>query len=257
MLMTFITASGTSTTSKPSMTGAFQTFVSLLKDNGIYDNTLLIVTADHGEAFGEHGQWQHGAAPYQELIRVPLLMRFPGQLSAGQVFRENVQHIDLAPTVLDAVGLPLPEDFQGRSLAPLVTGQRKEWPHAVVYAEGGKRGVEVVARLEEGWKFITPVPGEKGNSKGGAWERVRTIRNGLRDYLGASADLYNLEDDPQEINNLSAVYPLRVRTNREQVRKWAYEQQTIAYRHVASEEGEGVEVDPHTLEELRGLGYVQ
>jgi arylsulfatase A-like enzyme len=233
----------------------FQTFVSLLRDSGVYDNTLLIVIADHGEAFGERGRLEHGFAPYQELSRVPLLMRFPKQISPGQVIRDNVQLIDLAPTVLDSIGLPIHEDFQGRSLVPLLTGQRANWQNTAVYAEG-KEGRMLVALIEGGWKLITSVPEEPRNQAQGVRGWLHTVISLFRDSLGAADELYDLENDPRERYNLTASYPTRVRAYKAQVQQWVMEQQTIANHH-ATTSAQRIDVDPHALEQLRGLGYVQ
>jgi arylsulfatase A-like enzyme len=94
-----------------------------LQDIHISDNALIVVTADHGELFGEHGVWVHGNALYEEVIRVPLLMRYTGIISPGQVIDVSVQNMDLMPTILDWVGLPVPEDVQAVSLRPIVEGR--------------------------------------------------------------------------------------------------------------------------------------
>lgn len=233
----------------------FQTFVRLLQDSGVYDNTLLIVTADHGEAFGEHGRLEHGHAPYQELIRVPLLIRFPRQVSSGQVLSDNVQLIDLAPTVLESIGLPIPEDFQGRSLVPLLTGQREGWQNAAVYAEG-EDGAKLVALVEGRWKLIASVPRERGNQRKGVREWLHTVISLFRDRVGASEELYDLENDPREAYNLSASYPLRVRVYKERVQQWVEKQQAIANRY-ATPSSQRIDVDPRILKALRGLKYLQ
>jgi arylsulfatase A-like enzyme len=94
-----------------------------LDENGLAADTLVIVVADHGEAFSEHGYWGHEIDLHEELVRVPLLFRWPGRIAPGRVRAEPVGLVDVLPTVLDlldvdASSLPL----QGRSLAAAVAG---------------------------------------------------------------------------------------------------------------------------------------
>jgi arylsulfatase A-like enzyme len=83
---------------------------------GLLERILVVITADHGEAFGEHGLYAHGVSVYQNQVHVPLVIRRPGQ-TAGRVSDRWVSSVDLLPTVLDAVGLPVPQRLAGRRLA--------------------------------------------------------------------------------------------------------------------------------------------
>jgi arylsulfatase len=82
---------------------------------GLLDHTIVVLTADHGEEFGEHGGMQHGTALYQESVHIPLLISGPG-LPAGRVVADNVSLVDVAPTLLALLGLPAESHFEGRSL---------------------------------------------------------------------------------------------------------------------------------------------
>lgn len=86
-----------------------------MRARGLLDHAIVVVTADHGEEFGEHGGFQHGRALYEESVRVPLIMTGPG-LPAGRVVRDEVSLVDVAPTVLALLGLPPEPRFEGRSL---------------------------------------------------------------------------------------------------------------------------------------------
>ncbi len=99
--------------------------VRLLRERALLDNTLLVVTSDHGEAFGEHGYIYHSHAVYDEFVHIPLVMRFPGkQRLAGEV-TALTQTVDLAPTVLDLWQIPYQrERVQGSSLLPLLAGEQ-------------------------------------------------------------------------------------------------------------------------------------
>ena len=96
-----------------------------LKDKGLWDRALIIITADHGEELFEHNSIHHGQTLYQEVVRVPLLIKFPYQ-NFQQVIDYPVQLLDLAPTILDYLGYPIPEQMQGRSLMPLISGGKVE-----------------------------------------------------------------------------------------------------------------------------------
>ncbi|MCC6697019.1 MAG: sulfatase [Candidatus Hydrogenedentes bacterium] len=100
----------------------FGRIAAALKDLGMYEDTLIIVVADHGEALGDHGGWGHGTTLYDEQIRIPFVVKLPrGQTSIG--VRDGLAElIDVAPTVLDFAGLPAPEAFQGRSLRDMLNG---------------------------------------------------------------------------------------------------------------------------------------
>jgi arylsulfatase len=95
----------------------------ILGDSGLLDSTLLIVTSDHGEAFGEHGHTWHGRSPHDEACHVPLLIRFPGGKLAGTRIEALTESVDLLPTLFDLVEVEYPaEGIQGRSLLPLIAG---------------------------------------------------------------------------------------------------------------------------------------
>lgn len=89
-----------------------------LRDRGLYDDTLIVFTSDHGEEFFEHGNWWHGLSLYQEVIHVPVALKLPGSALAGTVHDGFARHVDLAPTMLRAAGAAIPSAMQG---VPLVT----------------------------------------------------------------------------------------------------------------------------------------
>jgi arylsulfatase A-like enzyme len=93
-----------------------------LQTSGQADNTLVIFTSDHGEMLGDHGLIQKGCRFYEGLVRVPLILSWPGRIGAGQQSDALVELTDLAPTLLEAAGEPVPEWMQGRSLLPLSCG---------------------------------------------------------------------------------------------------------------------------------------
>jgi arylsulfatase A-like enzyme len=110
-----------------SMDEAFGRLIQALKDRDLYDGALIVFTSDHGEEFGEHGTmgW-HSHTLYEELLRVPLLVKLPASEQAGATVEARARGIDIAPTVLEAVGLPRPTFFEGASLLP--AGDEREAP---------------------------------------------------------------------------------------------------------------------------------
>ncbi|HDH96098.1 MAG TPA: hypothetical protein ENF73_00035, partial [Proteobacteria bacterium] len=107
----------------------FGRFIAKLKEMGIYDKTMIIFTADHGEEFFEHGGWWHGETLYVEQIHVPLLLKLPrySYLSESpvRVVESQVSIVDIVPTVLEAAGVEIPDRVQGKSLFPVIAQQEE------------------------------------------------------------------------------------------------------------------------------------
>jgi arylsulfatase A-like enzyme len=89
----------------------------------LFDDAAVAITADHGEAFGEHGTLEHGRICYDEVVRVPLVLRGAGALSSGRTVKANVSLMDVMPTLFEACRQPLPEGVTGTSLAPVIEGK--------------------------------------------------------------------------------------------------------------------------------------
>jgi arylsulfatase A-like enzyme len=91
---------------------------------GLRDATVVMLLSDHGEEFFEHGRKGHRQTLYDEVIRIPLIVRYPGRIPAGQRFREQARMVDVVPTLLELAGMPVPADVMGQSLVPLFSGRR-------------------------------------------------------------------------------------------------------------------------------------
>lgn len=99
-----------------------------LDEAGLADDTLVIFTSDHGDMVGAHGCIGKSITSfYDDLVRIPLLMRLPGRIKPGTVIKRPVSQIDLMPTILDYLGLPVPRKIHGRSMRPLVDGREVNW----------------------------------------------------------------------------------------------------------------------------------
>ena len=159
-----------------------------LERTGQADNTLVIFTSDHGEMLGDHGLLLKGCRFYEGLVHVPLIVRWPGQIAAGATTDALVELTDLAPTLLEAAGLPVPEHMAGRSLLPLL------------------RGATAEHRGEVRCEYYAALRSLKRNL--GAWSdsratMIRDRRHKLAVYHGHPVgELFDLQEDPHEHRNL-------------------------------------------------------
>lgn len=158
--------------------GELGKFISFLKEKGLYDNSLIVVAADHGEGLGEHGESEHGLFLYETTIHVPLIIRAPRPF-ARKTISETVQLVDVAPTVFDLLAIPSPRQWQGRSLWPLLSGSNDPW-QGLAYSE------TYYPRFHFGWSHLQ------------AFTRER-----LKYIMAPRAELYDLEHDPGETSELA------------------------------------------------------
>lgn len=159
--------------------------------------TAIIVTADHGEAFGEHGFYRHARHLYEVLIRVPLFVYVPG-VEPRTIPRWR-SHIDLAPTIHDLMGMPIPEDLPGRSLLPEILGEAQ--PQRPIIADLPADNINVRRRVlidEEGYKLVAygrdvrfelfnvrEDPGEEKDLYRSDKEKAEALRERYREISGA------------------------------------------------------------------------
>jgi arylsulfatase A-like enzyme len=166
--------------------------VAALDEHGLAENTLLVLTADHGEEIFEHGSALHGF-PHQETARVPLVLRGPG-IPRGARTPHLAALVDLMPTLLSLLGLPVPEDVQGRDLGPLLHGGGPV--NEAVFVDGGHGASRaypsmVVADLDgQRWSYLVAVEGREGD--------LVPQRPG---------ELYDMAQDPGQQHDLAASRP--------------------------------------------------
>lgn len=122
-------------------------FLVALKRTPMWRNTVVILMADHGEAFGEHGQKTHGGYAYEELLHIPLVIRVPGD--KPRTISEVVSLIDLGPTILDLFGVETPGNFMGQSLVPLLRGEPPDFKRPVgFHTARGQYGIVFPDRIK-------------------------------------------------------------------------------------------------------------
>jgi arylsulfatase A-like enzyme len=171
-----------------------------LKAAGLYDDTLLILTSDHGIAFGEHGKRGHAGLPYDEQIRVPLIIKFPKHRHIGTI-DGLVQHIDLAPTLLDYIGAEIPSGtFQGRSLMPLLAGREATRDFVLAETQWSSCYPRHIALRTRDFKYMESymVHFPSDGTVRGTIDRLfqKTVWT-----LGKPRMLFALRDDPAELTN--------------------------------------------------------
>lgn len=200
-----------------------------LEASGLYDRSLIILTSDHGDGFMEHGFISHSSTPFDELVHVPLIVKLPGGLHAGRRVAQQVRSIDVAPTVLELLGMPVPRRVSGCSLVPLLEGQPEPWPgrpacgHAITEIAEHEGVAPTLAIRAGGFKYIRGPEGEL---------------------------LYDLVEDPGEsLDRIRTADPERLAA----FRSLADRIEALRARSRAG----SVVLDEKAIRELKALGYVE
>jgi arylsulfatase A-like enzyme len=194
-----------------------------LRDTGALDSTLVIVTSDHGESLGDHGEDTHGYFVYESTLHVPLVCRGPG-VTPGTIVTNVVRTVDLYPTILALAGLPSPAQISGRSLVPALNGATMNDESS--FAES-----------------LTPLLHY-------GWSDLRAVRDGRWKYiLAPKPELYDLQNDPGETTNIAATDATHAAVLRDAI-EGLLKQQAAAPTSPAA----GIPAD--VQERLGALGYV-
>ncbi|HEY7817837.1 MAG TPA: tetratricopeptide repeat protein, partial [Vicinamibacteria bacterium] len=193
-----------------------------LDAKGIEGDTLIVITSDHGESLGEHGEKSHGFFVYDATLRVPMILKSVRSLPGGVRIPSAVRTIDLLPTILEAVEISVPGEAEGRSLLPLLAGDATEPPS--IYAEC------YVSELNFGWAPLV------------------TLREDGYKYIDAPRpELYRLDADPGETTNLLEAEPERAARMRSNLAALVDSlPESLSSRD---------QPDPETVARLRSLGY--
>jgi len=229
--------------------------VRFLKARDLYDETLIIITSDHGEAFFEHGNYKHGGTVFDEEVKIPLFMRFPGAIPEGLRISDLAGLIDVTPTILDILGVEISADgreFQGNSLLPVIQGK----------ARRGELYGEVTPFIND----TTPEAAAEGTTSlaffvsldpnGQKLKLISEYNGGLfgtQDLTLKGNLLFDLSKDRKERENLyerDAALPRVI-----EERLVGRQQKIWARARLAAPEA--VEFDSETLERLKSLGYIK
>ncbi|HWP64492.1 MAG TPA: sulfatase-like hydrolase/transferase [Candidatus Limnocylindria bacterium] len=200
-----------------------------LKRLGIADRTMVILSADHGEEFFEHRGCDHGQTLYDEVLHIPLIIRHPSVVPPGRRVTEQVREIDVMPTILDALELPIPPGVAGQSLLPLARGEGRGRPLLGGFLSNTEQAVVI---RHHGMKYV-----------------YSPNRTALRQrQQQETEELYDLVADPGERNNLALSGHPRLEYFRRKAKRWVE-----GPRPPAATE---VHFDEATVARLRALGYL-
>jgi arylsulfatase A-like enzyme len=194
---------------------------------GLRENTLVVITSDHGEEFQEHNSFLHNQV-YNETMHVPLLIRFPGKIPVKKRVYQPVEIIDILPTILDLVKIKPHNHFQGRTLVPSINGKDKG-KGSVVYGTG-RTGQELI--LKDNLKFIYTLPTKK-------------------------KELYNLKNDLEEKMNLADSHKGKVGIMMKGLLDWMKKNEVWRKRFKAGKTKRKGELSKEETERLKTLGYLE
>jgi len=209
-------------------------FFDRLKEWDLYDDTLIIFTSDHGESLGEHDEKYHAYYLYDASLRVPLILKVPQSLSQGRYapgtrLSNQVRSVDIAPTIIQLLGEPVPESMQGEGLAAVMAGKRPNL-QLPAYAE-------------------THYPRIHFN-----WSSLFSYSTPTHKFIEAPiSELYDLKTDPGELQNIVAEQTALANRMKAQMHEL---QVKYAPRSTTEGGNAGEFVDNETIERLKALGYV-
>lgn len=155
-----------------------------LKETGQLDNTVIVLTSDNGYFYGEHGLSVERRLAYEESIRLPLLVRYPGLIKANTILEACVLNIDIAPTLLALASVPVPGNMQGHSLVPLLRGKRNEWRRSFLIEYYSDRVFPRIFKM--GYQAV----------RNERWKYIHYLE------LDGVDELYDLKADPYEMKNV-------------------------------------------------------
>lgn len=196
---------------------------------GLSAHTVIIVAADHGEEFLDHGRWGHWESNlFDEILKVPLIIR-PTNPSQNRVIRQQVHLIDLMPTILDLCGCPWPAGLMGRSLVPLWTNRAADYEDKIAISEMRRDPWHRVAVRTPAFKYI--------------WDSKRPHQ----------PELYDLQADPLELQNMTQHYPQEI----SRFQACVDEHLQRVTETVPATTAPALQLDDEVTRRLRDLGYLE
>jgi arylsulfatase A-like enzyme len=198
---------------------------------GLESETLVVFTADHGEALWDHGYNGHGLTLYDEELRVPLIIRYGNRFEPRRI-EQSVSLLDVMPTILEILEIPIPDAARGESLVPLLQGHRIR--DRLLFSED----------VEEAYAANLEFDAETQHALRGEYKYIFSPNSGRR-------ELYDLDADPAERTNLASEYPARTNAYHDELLE-------ILARKAQAERAspdQPIELDEETRRRLRELGY--
>jgi arylsulfatase A-like enzyme/tetratricopeptide (TPR) repeat protein len=201
--------------------------VEVLRKKDLLEKTIIIIVGDHGESLGEHHESTHGFFIYDATVSVPLIVRLPSSRLKGKIVNAQVENVDIMPSLLQMLGLPIPPEVQGKSFVPLITGKNSE-EERLAYSE------TYYPKYHYGWS------------------ELKSLRSGRYKYIQApKPELYDLSQDPHEQVN---IYSSNVALGK----KFGMELKGLQEKMSAKgiEEKGPQQLDRDAEEKLMALGYI-
>lgn len=206
-----------------------------LRKLNIDKNTIVIITADHGEEMCEHGLcFNHGGFLWDPVILVPLIIIWKGHFLNNHIKNNQVQHIDIAATVCDILKIKKPSSFEGQSLLPIISGNQSDTQPA--FSEHQEKEGDI---KDGAWVYT------KFSVRLDDWKLIYTFGPRENGY-----SLYNLKNDPREMNNLSELEEVQFESLKEKLDTWI---KRSRINIVPLEKP----LEDRTKKKLRTLGYLQ
>lgn len=199
-----------------------------LKSAGLYDNSIIVYTSDHGEEFYEHKGWWHARTLYEEQLRIPLIIKKQANADGGIVDESLVRGIDITPTILAAVGIASPSKLRGRNLFDSLPD--------------GSSPPELFAELDHGRNIVKML-------RIGSWKYIETNLDNPKNF--PPKQLFYLIDDPKEMKNLVASEPAKA--SEMKILLLTKYQEIL----IAGERKDDSELNATTHDQLSALGYAQ
>jgi arylsulfatase A-like enzyme/Flp pilus assembly protein TadD len=196
-----------------------------LKRQHLYENSLVVLASDHGESLGEHGEKTHGFFVYNATLHVALIMRIPGD--RPRVVQQAVSLVDVMPTVLQALNIPLPGRIQGQGLMSVIMGRPPE-------RVSGQYAENYAPLIHFGWNRLLSLE----------WRGMKYIET-------TRPELYDLKADPHELHNLFKTHQALAHEMNEQLQDLVRRYTPASKASTAAAES----TDPALLASLRSLGY--
>jgi len=217
--------------------------VSKLKETGLYEKTMIIFTSDHGEEFFDHKAWDHGHSLYNESIKVPLIIKFPGNKFGNAKIPYTISLVDIMPTILEEMKIECPDiNLDGKSLLPMLKSREKE--HRAFLADIGANVLD------------SHIPQKISMNKG----YYKLILNkefseqDLKFFITpppetAQIELFDLLNDLREENNIAEKNPALTNTILREINE--------LYSQTKKTKSEKTEIDEKLKEQLKALGYIR
>lgn len=199
-----------------------------LQERKLYDKTLIVVFSDHGEEFLDHGGFEHGHTQYDELLNIPLIIKMPSNFKAGKTVSNQVNLIDIMPTLLDMLSADKPKSFEGKSFLGWITEDRAE-ENRPAFSEETSWGEELKCARADQFKFIANSTFEK-------------------------QELYDISADPQEKRNLYGVETEKAEKMKEMLLFWIKQNSAVVER---MKKERHTDLDQKLIDNLRSLGYIK